>query len=654
MPREQVAAAVFFAPAVSVSELRERFADQDIFWARLDGTEALRDLDASVPVVLLLDSLYLTQSGKELWDALAHRQEAPSPAIVVVGDGRAKAPPGFPPCRRVPEGADTDTLYEAVAGALCQARLEQRAQRLEGDLEFKTREMEALKRIGIALSAERDLERLLELILQKSREITQADGGSLYLVEGPAEGKQQLRFMLSQNDSLDVGYKQFTMPITAESIAGYVALTGEALSLPDVYELPPDVPYHFNRAFDDRVGYRSKSMLVIPMNNHRDEHIGVIQLINRKKNPEVKLLSHEIVEQQVEPFDAHAEELAGSLASQAAVAIENNVLYKSIENLFEGFVKASVKAIESRDPPTRGHSQRVAILTIGLAERINRIKQGKYRHTYFTPEQLKELRYASLLHDFGKIGVREHVLLKGKKMYHPTLVNLLQRWQLVRWDTLRRFSLEEVRLFFTGGPAALLEAGRELDARDVAELEKLSEDLKVILAANEPTYLEAAVSDRLADIANRRFRDFDGTEHALLEPEELELLRIPKGTLNEAERRMIESHVSSSFQFLCQIPWPSELPDISNIVYAHHEKLDGTGYPRGLKADEIPLGAKMMAIADIYDALTASDRPYKPKVPVDRALKILQEEVNKNFIDGELLNIFIRESLYKLVHDWKE
>jgi hypothetical protein len=310
----------------------------------------------------------------------------------------------------VPAGAARPLVARAIANAFADLDAAGQRARLE-------RELGELNAIGIQLSAERNLDVLLDTILTKAREITRADGGSLYLVEENADGPPRLRFTVAQCESVDIPFRAVSLPLDHKSVAGYVALTGAIVNLADAYTPPVDSPFQINRWFDDNAGYRTKSMLVVPMRTPQGETIGALQLINCKLDAVDVLRTLAETEQSVRAFDASHERLAGSLASQAAVAIANRRLYESISQLFDGFVKASVTAIESRDPTTFGHSFRVADLTVGLAEVVDRCDTGPYRGLRFTAEELRELRYASLLHDFGKVGVREHVLVKSKKLY---------------------------------------------------------------------------------------------------------------------------------------------------------------------------------------------------------------------------------------------
>jgi HD-GYP domain-containing protein (c-di-GMP phosphodiesterase class II) len=341
----------------------------------------------------------------------AEGRTSANPRIRLIGVVDAGAPGPWPEAwyALVPAGGARPLVASAIANAFADLDAAEQRARLERDLS-------ELNAIGIQLSAERNLDVLLETILTKAREITRSDGGSLYLVEESADGPARLRFAVAQCESVDIPFRTVSLPLDHQSVAGYVALTGSIVNLADAYTPPVDSPFQINRWFDDNAGYRTKSMLVVPMRTPQGETIGALQLINCKLESASVLRTAADTEQGVRAFDAGHERLAGSLASQAAVAIANRRLYESISQLFDGFVKASVTAIESRDPTTFGHSFRVADLTVGLAEVVDRCDTGPYRDLRFTAEELRELRYASLLHDFGKVGVREHVLVKSKKL----------------------------------------------------------------------------------------------------------------------------------------------------------------------------------------------------------------------------------------------
>jgi HD-GYP domain-containing protein (c-di-GMP phosphodiesterase class II) len=513
-----------------------------------------------------------------------------------------------------------------------------------------------LQRVAIALSAERDGDTLQQLILTKSRELTRADAGSLYLVEtDPDSGERQLRFQWTQNDSISISSAlRATMPLSPQSMAGYVAVTGEALNLGDVYTLPPAVPYKFNRAFDEQSGYRTRSMLLVPMINHAGEVVGVIQLLNRKRHAEACLNSLDAVEREVIPFDEACDQLLRSFASQAAVALDNQQLLESIQRLFDGFVKASVQAIESRDPTTSGHSQRVATLSVALAEAAAASRRERLAEIAFTPAELRELRYAAVLHDFGKVGVREHVLVKAKKLYPWQLQSLEERFATARALLVAQHRNEDLDLALRLGADRYLAVQPDRDARLAATLADLEQDLAVIRQCNEPTVLEEDRREHLATVGTRRFHDVDGTARLLLNPDELEMLTIPRGSLTDGERREIESHVTHTVRFLSLIPWTKDLKNIALIAGAHHEKLNGRGYPDALPADAIPVQSRIMTIADIYDALTARDRPYKRAVPVDAALGILRKEADAGMVDHTLLDLFVDEGVHELVRPPRE
>jgi HD-GYP domain-containing protein (c-di-GMP phosphodiesterase class II) len=517
---------------------------------------------------------------------------------------------------------------------------------LQQQLQQRKHEVQQLHRIGIALSSEKDLDALQDLILRTSREMTSADAGTLYLVREHADKDKTLTFQYAQNDSISAPYQHQQMPINTSSIAGFVASTGQTLCIPDVYQLPPDLEYSFNPAFDQTFGYRTRSLLAVPMQNREGVTVGVIQLINRKRHFDLLLHDRSTIEQEVIPFTEDDEDLLSSFAGQAAIALENKMLLDNIQHLFDGFVHALVTAMEARDPTTFGHASRVAKLSAGLARTINDVHTGRWKDVNFTPEQLRELEYACLLHDFGKVGVREHVLIKPKKLYDWKLQEIRARFRLARQLIANQYLHRRLDLILAEGQERYTQQGPLLDSEEEAALANLEEALRVVLQANEPSVLEEERFQQLVQVASQTVQARDGQVIPLVTDEELNSLSIQRGTLDEEERREFEAHVTHSFNFLIQIPWTRDLQGIPNIVYAHHEKLDGSGYPRQLRADEIPIQAKIMAIADIFDALTTADRPYKPAVPLSRALDILCREAKGGGIDPELVDLFIRREVY--------
>jgi HD-GYP domain-containing protein (c-di-GMP phosphodiesterase class II) len=555
----------------------------------------------------------------------------------------------------LPRKAKPALIRKTVDAAFANIELAKRERTARTDLKRAEREMEELNHIGIALSETHEVDALLEMILTKARQITGADAGSLYMVEearpdvlasGP--GERHLRFKRTQNDSMDFPFAEFTLPLRESSLAGYAAMHGEVINLADAHRIPAGRPYRFNRNYDKETGYRTRSLLTLPMKNGRGEVLGVLQLINCKVHPNIRLSSAKVVTREVRPFSKRAARLALSLASQAAVAYENNRLVQDIETLFEGFVQAAVTAIEQRDPTTSGHSQRVSKMTVGLAEIVDRAESGAYAATRFTPEQMKEIRYAALLHDFGKVGVREEVLVKAKKLYPMQMEMIAHRFDYLYKDLEASLEREKVRILMEmdRGQALLRIASLEEEYR--LRRMQMEKQFEAILHANEPTVLPAGQFDGLFEIARQTYHDPRGVAKPVLTPEEVRFLSIPKGSLNPDERAQIESHVVHSFNFLLQIPWTKEIREIPRIARAHHEKLNGTGYPYRLRGDEIPVQAKIMTICDIFDALSAADRPYKKAVPPERALHILEMSVRDKELDPDLYHLFLDAKIYTL------
>lgn len=527
--------------------------------------------------------------------------------------------------------------------------------------------IEQLLAIGTALSSTSDLGELLHLILAKSREITYSDAGSVYLIDRN-DTAPKLLFKVAQNDSLpNNSFQEFAVPLTHKSLAGYVALTGESLNLPDAYNLPMGVPYDLDRSFDTTMPYRTCSVLVLPMQDQDREIIGVLQLINRKVKPDVVLTTKNAMEV-TQPYSEWEERIVRSLASQAAISIERNHLQESIENLFEGFVRASVQIIEARDPTTSGHSERVAELTVRLSEEASSITSGPLRPIHFSDRQLQEIRYAALLHDFGKVGIPEALLGKRKKLYPQQLEMIRHRFALAQRtlemecaQTKFKYLLEHPNHKHLEDDSAsgcshcqLLE---KFDAQLTQTIETLDYYWDFIRELNEPDVVlrrdfqafSEETAAQLSALSQYTYRDVDGTIKPLISEEEMVQLLVPRGTLTPQERLGIEAHVTHTYHFLKRIPWTKHLKGIPAIAYGHHEKLDGTGYPQGLKREEIPLQTQILTIADIYDALTASDRPYKRRLPPDTALKILQQEAVKNQINSDLVELFEQRQVFNIL-----
>jgi HD-GYP domain-containing protein (c-di-GMP phosphodiesterase class II) len=516
-------------------------------------------------------------------------------------------------------------------------------------------ELGELIAISRAISSERDIHKLLGLILEKSRYVTGADAGSVYIVEGQALNPRErtLRFMVSQNDSMSFDSREFSLPVDEKSIVGRAVISRQVINIPDLYELaePGKNPwgFHHDKSFDQRTGYQGHSMLTVPMINQRDEVIGVIQLINKRKEGAPKLIKPADFDAWVVPFDKRSEELSSTLASQAGISLENTLLYEDIRRLFEGFVNASVTAIEQRDPTTSGHSYRVAQLTVGLAEVVDRETSGTFSAIHFTNDDLKEIEYAGLLHDFGKVGVREKVLVKAKKLYEPDRDILLHRFDYIRKAIEADGYRQKLTLAAQLGPADAERQFGAVDDETKKKLLELDDHIAFILKANEPTVMPESGFERLTEIALMTYVDPRGEMRPYLTAPEVAALRLPRGSLTQEERVEIESHVVHTYNFLENIPWGRRLGKIPTIAGSHHEKLDGTGYPRGLRGDEIRVETRMMTISDIFDALTASDRPYKRAVPLEKALDIIGFEVKAGKCDSELFKIFVEAKVWQRI-----
>jgi len=561
-----------------------------------------------------------------------------SPALILLGAGQS-APQGLADISvAFPPDASPAALRHLLHLSMENVALKQSVRQHEEQARRQHRQFEELNRIGIKLSSERDIDKLQELILTTMRQLTNADGASLWLKEG--DGSQlKLRLAWSQNSSIDRNtYQDFKVPVDEKSVVGYTVTVGTSQIYDDAYNPPPGKPQG-GKGFDTQYGYRTKSMLTVPMRRYDNEVIGAVQLINAKRSFETKLTVANVPDEVIS-FRPEDLEMIESIASQAAIALDNKTLLKEIEDLFDKFVTASVYAIEQRDPSTAGHSERVEALTTKLADEVTKIEAGKYRDVIFSADQLKELRYACLLHDFGKIGVREDILNKEKKLF-PFQLDMI-KWRFDSRERLSQLTAELEANRRDGVDAAWV---AEIERRLEAELDQFRNWFKAIAIANEPSVLAEDKASTLSALKGQDFSDVSGQVHPLIAPQEFHFLSIQRGTLTSEEFKEIESHVTKSHDFLTKIPWTSPMRNIPDIAWGHHEKLDGSGYPRGLRGDEIPIQTRMMTISDIYDALTARDRSYKPAVPAVKALDILKTDF-KGKVDPDLLDVFIDKRVY--------
>ena len=618
---------------------------------RGDGRLADRQVCQPHPLVLLVRAgarivliapAISWDRGREIFKPFAWHFAEARAALVLMGTPSAKGLDeavhrGL--CATVSAEPDVDELFVAIHNAFELIDARKRSEARGQWVDRYRYELGELLEIAQAITTERDINKLLALILEKSRFVTGADAGSIYVVEGndPEIARRTLHFKLAQNDSVNVDFSEFMIPINEQSMSGYVATNRATVNIADVYQMPAGSPYGFDRSYDEKIGYRTKSMLTAPLLSRVGHVIGVLQLINKKAEPSAKLINLDEDLEGVIPFDERSEDLLTTLASLAGIALENAILYDEQKHMLEGFVLASVDAIEQRDPTTSGHSIRVAEMTIALAKAVEREEAGIYKDVTWKADDIKELEYASLLHDFGKIGVREEVLVKAKKLYPYSLALIQQRFTIAERSLEVELLNRKLELIDKGAGASDLEALElELEQRR----QQLRSAMATIRSANEPNVLSGGDFALIETIATKTYIDSDGHQHPLLEPDEVECLSVPRGSLTPAEYSEIRSHVVHTREFLSTIPWGRKFRRVAQIAGAHHERLDGTGYPDRLHGPEIPLQSKMMTVSDIFDALTAADRPYKKAVPLARALDILNMEVKSNHIDAELVRIF--------------
>ena len=586
----------------------------------------------SRPSVLLVDASMLDRIGR--LHRLARRAilvAADAEAERVLGDRAHASVAGFR------EPADRRPFLRVACQFACSRTT---AARRREQIARANREIRELHRIGMALMQERDETALLHRIVELGKRLTQSDAGGLLLAETDEDNRPRLRLVLYEFDSLPDIQIEWILAIDHSSIVGHAAATREPVVVADAYQLPPGAGFVVEPSLQERYGYRKRSMLIVPMIDHRDHMVGVLVLMNRKSDPKAKILSKEAADQYVIPYTDREVRLARALAGQAAVSMETVQLYEQIERSLESFVKAAVSAVDQRDPTTAGHSVRVAELATALAGAVERAGTGRYRGVRFSPQQLRELRFAALLHDFGKVAVREDILVKAKKL-PPTL------WERVnaRFDLIRRtMEVESCR------------RNGKNDGELAKRIEELERMRAIVGEANEPTVIDTSPSRALADIAAHTFVRPNGTEATYLTPDELHYLQLPRGTLDASERAAVESHVEATYHFLEKIPWTDDLRNLAAYAYGHHEKLDGTGYPQRLHGDEIPIQTRLITVADIFDALTEGDRPYKPAVSPDTALEILRLEAREGRVDGDLVQIMVDSKVYLRVleRDWEK
>jgi len=507
--------------------------------------------------------------------------------------------------------------------------------------------LEQLNAIGASLSAERDINRLLESILAAAKTITRADGGTLYRVTE----EQTLRFEIVRTTSLAYylgGTSGTPVPFypihlmgkdgkpNHGMVAAYAALTGETVNIPDAYTAE-GFDFSGTRNFDKKTGYRSKSFLTVPMKNHENEIIGVLQLINAS-DPR----SGEIV-----PFSSSDQRLAESLASQAAVALTNRLLIIQLEELFESFINLMNTAIDEKSPYTGGHCQRVPQLTMMLAEAVNDVGDGPLAAFNMNDKDRYELKIAGLLHDCGKVTTPVHVVDKATKLesIYDRIHLVDTRFEVLKRDAEIELLREKAQLAARGALRAEHDAA---DARHRERIRRLDDDrafLRVCNVGGEA--MRESDQERVKAIARYRWTDISGHEANFLSEDELKNLTIRAGTLTGDERQIINHHIVATIKMLEALPWPKHLKNVPEYAGGHHERMDGKGYPKGLTREQMSVQARVMGIADIFEALTAKDRPYKKGKTLSESLQILGKMRLGGHVDPDLFDVFVRKRVYQ-------
>ncbi len=504
-------------------------------------------------------------------------------------------------------------------------------------------QLEKLNSIGIALSAERHIPTLLEMILRELKQMLKADGGTVYLMKEDA-----LHFNTMLNSSLQVYIggvrgKPVTLPPIPlynnkgepnySNVSAYCALKGETINIPDAYRAE-GFDFSGTREFDRRSGYCSQSFLTIPMKNHEEEVIGVIQLINAKNE------NNKIV-----PFSKADQRIGESLASQAAIAITNQLLILEFRELFESFISLIAQAIDEKSEHTGDHCRRVPVLTMMLAEAACSTKSGPFKDFQMTEEELYELKIAGLLHDCGKVTTPVHVIDKATK-----LQTIFDRITLIdtRFATLQK----DLEIELLQKKIAVLEGKANYDlatlvAEYEAKLKQLQDDRLFLHKCNIGSeFMSDQLKERVKQIGQYQWQDWEGKQQNFLTEDEIYNLNITKGTLTKEEREIINRHIVVTIKMLESLPYPKNLRRVPEYAGGHHERMDGKGYPKGLTREQMSIPARMMGIADIFEALSARDRPYKPGKPLSECLHILGKMKLDNHIDPDLFDLFIREKVY--------
>ena len=521
---------------------------------------------------------------------------------------------------------------------------------LRGYIDSLQNQISNMSAIGLALSKEKDMDKLLEMILLEAKRISNADGGTLYMMTDD----QRLKFSIMITDSLNIhmgGTSGKEIPFypvklymddgkpNKTMIAANAGLTGYTINIPDAYKAKG---YDFagTKAFDDKTGYRSKSFLTVPLKNHEDEIIGVLQLLN----------AQDIKTKKVIPFSEGVQKSVEALSSQAAVAITNKNLIKDLEVLFESFIKLIASAIDAKSPYTGGHCSRVPEITMMLAESVNEINDGPFAGIQFTDKEMYELKIAAWLHDCGKVATPEAVVDKGTKLetIYDRIHTVATRFEVLKRDEEIKYLKKQLKIqkddsLIENQKKDALKKARTLYLKRI----KQQDDDKAFIEESNVggEFMSQDRKDRVNKIASYRWKD-NGSLKPFFSEDEIYNLCISRGTLTPEERKIINDHIVVTIDMLEQLPYPKHLRNVPEFAGGHHEKLDGTGYPKGLNHSEMSVQAKIMAIADIFEALTARDRPYKKGKTLSQAMRILGFMKNDAHIDTELFEVFVKEKIY--------
>ncbi len=504
--------------------------------------------------------------------------------------------------------------------------------------------LEQLNEIGVALSKEKDLTKLLEQIVLAAKAITNADAGTLYRVTDDG----WCRFEILRTDSLGLAMGGTTpTPISfapiplrhrdgtpnERMVVAWSVLHGKTVNIEDAYD---DTRFDFagTKAFDATTGYRSRSFLTVPLKSHEGRIIGVLQLINAQDRDGGEIVA----------FSAADERLAESLASQAAIALTNRLLIEQLEELFESFIELINVAIDEKSPYTGGHCQRVPVLTMMLAQAATRAQGGPLATFTLNEQQLQELKLAALMHDCGKLTTPVHIVDKATKLQtiYDRIGLVETRLQVMKRDATIA-ALESKLELATDGADDLAEIDAELRARHAA----LDDDLAFLRHCNlGAESMTTEQLERIESIAAQTWIDAKGQRAPLLDDDEVQNLSVQRGTLTHADRQIINNHAAMTHKMLSALPWPRHLRNVPAIAGSHHERLDGKGYPRGITSKSMSMQARILAIADVFEALTAKDRPYKPGKPLSESLQILGHMAQERAIDPQLFEVFVREKVY--------